>query len=89
MGSYDAVYNEGGTETGSQTKEKHLSAVVAPQGLHGRIVDEPDSAAECGIKVKPDPTRPRLCGSLTGRSPRTDPGDRSGPRRTSSPQRFS
>src|SRR5262249_39369673 len=45
------------TQTGSQAEEEHLGTLVAPQSLHGRIIDDLDWAPKrCSI-VKPDPTR--------------------------------
>src|SRR5262245_25902528 len=53
----DAVQNHGGTQTRSQAQEQHLAALVAPQSLHGRIIDQLDRAPErCSI-VEPHPTR--------------------------------
>src|SRR5262245_15534486 len=53
----DAIQNHGGTQTRAQAKEKHLAALVAPQSLHGRIIDDLDWAPECSSVVEPDPTR--------------------------------
>ena len=47
----------GRTQTGPQAQEEHLAALVAPQSLHGRIIDDLHWAPKrCSI-VKPDPTR--------------------------------
>ena len=56
----DTLDNHGGTQTGPQSQEQHLAALVAPQGLHGRIVDNLDRAAEGGLIVEPDPTRDKV-----------------------------
>src|SRR5262249_16922641 len=53
----DAVQNHGSTQTRSQAQEKHLAALVAPQSLHGRIIDDLDWAPECCSIVEPHPTR--------------------------------
>lgn len=39
----------------SQAQEKQLPALIASQGLHGRIIDELQRAPERLSKVKPDP----------------------------------
>jgi len=51
-----AVHNQGRTEARAQTEEKHLASLVAPQGLHGRIVDDSNRTAESSFKIKPDPS---------------------------------
>src|SRR5262249_15955405 len=52
-----AMQDRGGTQTGPQAQEEHLATLVAPQGLHGRIIDDLDWAPKrCSI-AKPDPTR--------------------------------
>jgi hypothetical protein len=45
----DAGHNHGGTQTRSQAQEKHLAALVAPEGLHGGIIDDLHRAPECFI----------------------------------------
>src|SRR5262249_42163031 len=52
----DAVQNHGGTQPRSQAQEEHLAALVTPQRLHGRIIDDLDRAPECRSIVEPDPT---------------------------------
>src|SRR5271167_4980846 len=52
----DAIHNQGRTETCTQAQEEHLAAFVAPQSLHGGIVDELYRSPERSLKVKPDPT---------------------------------
>jgi hypothetical protein len=51
----DAVHDHGGPEAGPQSQEEHLSPLVAPQGLHGRVVDELDGIPKRGLKVETDP----------------------------------
>src|SRR5262249_60290949 len=54
-GFNNTIHNQRGTETGSEPEEKHLAALITPQGLHGRIIDDLHRAAEGGFKVKSDP----------------------------------
>ena len=51
----DAIHNQGRTEACAQPQEEHLAALVAAQGLHGRVVDDLDGTAECAFKIKSDP----------------------------------
>src|SRR4030095_14623261 len=51
-------------KTGPQAQEEHPAALVAPQRLHGRVVDDLHGAPEGGAIVEADPTLAevvRLC----------------------------
>ena len=52
---HNAVHNQGRTEARAQTEEQHLASLVAPQGLHRRIVHDSDRTAESSFKIKADP----------------------------------
>ena len=39
-GIYDAIYNQGRSEAGSQAQKEHLAALVASQRLHDRVIDD-------------------------------------------------
>jgi len=52
---HDAIHNQSRTEASTQTQEEHFPAFVAPQSLHGRIINHLDWTLECGFKIKPDP----------------------------------
>ncbi len=52
---HDAIHNQGRTEARTQAQEEHFPAFVAPQGLHGRIINDLNWTPECGFKIKPDP----------------------------------
>src|SRR5262249_48909034 len=54
-GFHDAVHDHGGTETGTQTEEEHLSALVASQSLHSGIIDDFDGANKSRFEVEPGP----------------------------------
>ena len=51
----NAIHNQGRTEARAQTEEEHLASLVAPQGLHGRIIHDLNRAPECAFKIKPNP----------------------------------
>src|SRR5215475_4563430 len=57
---HDAIHYHGGTETGAEPQEEHLATFVAPQSLHGRIVDYFDRTVECNFKVEPGPSRSKV-----------------------------
>ena len=89
-GFHDAVHDHGGTETGPQTKEKHLAALVAPEGLHRGIVHDLYRTLERGFKVKPHPPaseviwfRKRSIVDDRSRDSRSIPRHTSNPRRAS------
>ena len=48
--------NKGGTETRSQAQKEQHPAFVAPESLHGRIVDNFHGASECRFEIKPHPS---------------------------------
>src|SRR5215471_2825986 len=54
-GFYNAVDDHGGTETGAQTQEEHLSTFVAPQSLHSGIIDDFNGTHKRGFEVEPGP----------------------------------
>src|SRR5262245_24400165 len=56
-GRHDAVCDQSGAEPGAQAQKEHHAALIAPQRLHGRIIDELDGIPEGSLEVKPDPTR--------------------------------
>src|SRR5215510_15167579 len=56
-GRYDAVGDQRGAEPGAQAQKEQYAALIAPQSLHGRIIDELDGTPEGSFEVKPDPTR--------------------------------
>src|SRR5262245_38962284 len=56
-GRHDAVCDQSGAEPSAQAQKEQHAALIAPQRLHGRIVDDLDGAPEGGCKIKPDPTR--------------------------------
>jgi len=47
----EAIHNQSGSETGSQAEEKHLPAIVAPQSLHRRVIDQLHGMAERSFKI--------------------------------------
>ncbi len=51
----DAIHNHRGSETGTQAQEKQLAALIASQGLHGRIIYELQRTSERLFKVKSEP----------------------------------
>src|SRR6202035_5371036 len=54
-GFHDAVDNDGRSKPGSEAQKEHLAALVAPQCLHGGVVDDLHRAAECCGKIESDP----------------------------------
>src|SRR5262249_50904233 len=52
----DAVDNHGGAQAGAQSQEEHLASLVAPQGLHGGIIDNLDRTTKGGLEIESDPT---------------------------------
>ena len=54
-GFYDAVDDHGGTETGAQTQEEHLTPFVTSQSLHGGVIDHFDWTLEGGFEIEPGP----------------------------------
>src|SRR5215510_7489896 len=56
-GRHDAVGDQRGAEPGAQAQKEHHAALIAPQRLHGRIIDELDGIPEGSWEVKHDPTR--------------------------------
>jgi len=55
-GFHHAIYNHGRTEAGPQSKEQHLSTLVAPKGLHRGIVHDSYRTVERSLKVKSYPS---------------------------------
>src|SRR5258708_39903072 len=56
----DAVDNHGRAKSGSKPEKKHLAALVAPQGLHGGIIDDFRRTTECLHEIKADPSAPEI-----------------------------
>src|SRR5262245_63928807 len=56
-GRHDAVCDQSGAEPGAQAQKEQHAALIAPQRLHGRIIDELDGAPEGSFEIKPDPDR--------------------------------
>src|SRR3974390_2884319 len=54
-GLNNAVNNHGRSEPGSEAEKKHLAAAVAPQGLHGSVIDDLHGATECRHEIEPNP----------------------------------
>src|SRR5262245_28305163 len=79
-GFHDAVHDHGGTETGTQTQEEHLSALVAPQSLHSGIIDDFDGTYKRGFEVEPGPPASEVIGvrkrSISDDQPRIADGYR-------------
>src|SRR5439155_10941557 len=59
-GHDDAVRDQCGAETGPQTQKKQQAALIASQGLHGRIIEDLDWAAKSFFKIEADPTRRQI-----------------------------
>src|SRR5262245_44425874 len=55
-GLHDAVDNHGRAESGSEAQKEHLAALVAPQGLHGGVVDDLYRMTECCGEIESDPS---------------------------------
>src|SRR5262249_50283452 len=52
--------DQGGAQAGAQAQEEHLASLVAPQGLHGGIVDDLDGTTKRGLKIESYPTRSQV-----------------------------
>lgn len=50
------IAHDRASETGAQSEEEHLSALVAAKRLHRGVVDHAYRAAERPLEVEPDPT---------------------------------
>ena len=57
---HDAIHNHGGPQTGPQAKEQQLSAFIATQSLHRRIIDQFHGVPECGFEVETNPPMPQI-----------------------------
>src|SRR5262249_31776940 len=57
---HDAVDDHGRSKPCSQTQKKHLAAGVAPQSLHGGVVDDFHGLAECGGEIEPNPSPAKI-----------------------------
>src|SRR5580698_2124950 len=55
-GLHYAIHNQTRTETCTQAQKEHFATLVAPQSLHGCIIDDLYGTPECTLKVKTDPT---------------------------------
>src|SRR6266436_590394 len=62
------------SEAGSEAQEERLSALVAGQRLHGRIIDELHGTPESALKVKAYPTRSQVMRFGNGPAPENWPG---------------
>ena len=38
----NAIHDHGGAQAGPQTQKEHFATLVAPQGLHGGVIDDFD-----------------------------------------------
>src|SRR5881394_1323594 len=56
----DRIYDHARTKTRSQSEEQHLSAVVASQRLHGRVIHDTNRAAERRGEVEANPALPQV-----------------------------
>ncbi len=61
-GLQDSVHNQRGTETRAQAEEQHAAAVVAAEGLHGRVIEDPDRMMEGFAEVEADPASAEIVG---------------------------
>src|SRR4029453_6314636 len=61
-GLHHAVHNYGRSKARSETEKEHLAALVAAQGLHGRIVDDLHRMTECCGEIEPDPSASQVGG---------------------------
>src|SRR5262249_59978088 len=52
----NAIDNHGGAQAGAQAQEEHLASPVAPQRLHGGIIDNLDGTSKRRLKIESDPT---------------------------------
>src|SRR5579862_4788962 len=52
---HHTVDDERRAKAGAQSKKEHPASLIASDGLHGRIVDDADGAAECAAVLKPHP----------------------------------
>src|SRR5437899_7419260 len=56
----DAIGDQSGAETGPKPQKQQQTALIASQGLHGRIIEDLDRAAKSFFKIEPDPTRRQI-----------------------------
>ena len=73
-GNHDAVCDQRGAEAGAEPEKQQQPALIAPERLHGRVVDDRTGRPNADLKSKPTHPRPRLCGSDMIRPSRTSPG---------------
>jgi hypothetical protein len=52
--------NHGRAKSGSKPEKKHLAAPVAPQGLHGSVIDDFHRTTECLREIEADPSAPKI-----------------------------
>src|SRR5437764_1351199 len=51
----NAVGNHGRSQACPESQEEHLAALIAPQGLHGGVIQYLHWASECSSKLKTNP----------------------------------
>jgi hypothetical protein len=56
----DALDDQGGSESRSQSQKEHFTSSVAAQGLHRGVVDELHRTAEAPREVEADPAAPEV-----------------------------
>src|SRR5438105_4404042 len=59
-GHDDTVRDQGGAETGPQAQKQQQTALIASQGLHGRIIEDSYRTAKSFFKIEADPTRRQI-----------------------------
>jgi len=63
---HDAVHDQGGSQSGSQSQKEQLAVFVASERLHGRIVQHLDRAFEGGFEIETGPTLSQIPGFRNG-----------------------
>src|SRR5688572_22247064 len=57
-----AIDHQGGAQAGAEAEKQQQSALVAPERLHGGIVDDPDRAPERRLEVESHPAATEVAG---------------------------
>jgi hypothetical protein len=53
---HDALAHERRAEAGAESEEEHLAALVAPEGLHSRVIHDLRRHAERRFEIEAGPT---------------------------------
>src|SRR2546427_3067885 len=56
------VNDHGRPEPGTEAQEEHPAPFVAPERLHGRVIDNFDRTAECLAEIKSNPAAAEIVG---------------------------